>query len=96
MPFLNQIYENYKNQGFELIGLSTEGEIESVRAFSKKVEIKYPIYVAETDLLDEYAIQYIPYKVFIDKKGVKRYEEVGFSEASKVAFEERIKTLLKE
>jgi hypothetical protein len=43
-----------------------------------------------------YGIQYIPHHVFIDKKGVKRHEETGFSETGKGAFEARIKDLLKE
>ncbi len=93
MPSLNQIYETYKNQGFELIGLSTDGDVEVVQAFSKKAGIKYPIFVAEPEVIFEYNFQYIPFHVFIDRKGVKRHEEVGFSAAG---FEERIKELLKE
>jgi peroxiredoxin len=90
------MYETYKGQGLELIGLSTEGNVEAVTAFAKKAEIKYPILVAEPDLLDEYGIQYIPHHVFIDKKGTKRHEETGFSQEGKTGFEARIKELLKE
>ncbi|MBI4554074.1 MAG: TlpA family protein disulfide reductase [Planctomycetes bacterium] len=97
MPFLNQMYETYKGQGFEIIALSTEGKnVEAVTAFSKKAGIKYPIFMAELDLLEKYGIQYIPHHVFIDKKGTQRHEETGFSEAGKTAFETRIKELLKE
>lgn len=90
------MYETYKSQGFELIGLSTTADVESITAFSKKAGIKYPIVVAEPDLLETYGIQYIPHHVFIDKKGTRRHEETGFSEAGKTAFETRIKELLKE
>ncbi len=90
------MYETYKDQGFELIGLSTEGDVEAVTAFSKKAGIKYPIFVAEPDIFDEYKIQYIPHHIFIDRKGTKRHEETGFSEESKAGFETRVKELLKE
>jgi peroxiredoxin len=100
VPFLNNIYDTYKNQGFELLGLSVDEDADAVAAFAKQVEIKYPIFFVDPEsspnLLEEYGVQYIPHRVYIDKKGEKRHEDTGFSEEKKAEFETKIKELLKE
>lgn len=90
------MYDTYKNQGLELIGLSIDEDVEAVRSFLKKVEIKYPVVVADLDISEEYGIQFVPHHVFIDRQGKKRAEETGFSEEGKVEFETKVRELLKE
>lgn len=96
MPFLNKIYTTYKDQGLEMTAMSIEGDLEVVQSFVKKVDMKYPTFVAEDDLIEAYEVQYIPFHIFIDKEGKERYREVGFSEEGYKEFEERVKKLLKE
>lgn len=96
MPFLNKIYTTYKDQGLEMIAMSIEGDPKLVQSFVKKLDMKYPTFVAEDDLLAAYEVQYIPFHIFIDKQGSEKYREAGFSEEGAQEFEDRVKELLKE
>lgn len=78
------------------MALSIEEDLDAVKNFSKKVDMKYPTFVAEADLQEAYEVQYIPFVIFIDKTGQERYREVGYSEEGAVEFEKLIAKLLEE
>ena len=96
MPFLNKMHATYKDQGLEIIAMSIGEDFELVQSFVKKVDMKYPTFVAEDDLLVAYEVQYVPFHVFIDKQGDEKYREAGFSEEGAQEFEDRVKELLKD
>ncbi len=47
IPVLNEIYESYKNQGVEIIGINGDGprSISKVVPFSRALQIKYPVLI---------------------------------------------------
>ncbi len=96
VPFLNELRESYKEQGFEILGISAETDLREVEDFVKRREVKYPVFMAKTELLSMYKVTYIPHYIFIDRQGNNRYEQVGLYEMIMPEFEMRIKNLLSE
>jgi len=81
IPHLTQLYKNYQDKGFELIGMSLDksGEMEMVRRFVKSMDIPYPIIMTPEDVARNYKITGIPTTVLIDKEGKVREKIVGFN-----------------
>lgn len=94
IPGFLQVYEKYRNQGLEIVGLSTEqGKESEVMSFTRSNKISYPVSIASADLIEEYGpIDYIPTTFIVNKEGDIVYKHVGGMSSSQL--ESIIKPLL--
>ncbi|MDQ3015006.1 MAG: cytochrome c biogenesis protein DipZ [bacterium] len=83
LPYLNDWYVKYKDQGLEIIGLHTpefafEKVLKNVEAAVKKFDIKYPV-VLDNDYStwNDYGNRYWPRKYLIDIDGYIVYDHIG-------------------
>lgn len=82
IPHLIQLYKNYRENGFELVGMNIDkGDGEAVRRFVRSMDIPYPVVTAPEDVVRSYRVTGIPANFLIDKKGTIREKVVGFSRA---------------
>lgn len=96
IPDFIKLYSQYKNDGFQMLGVSVDqGGLAVVKPFMKNYGINYPILMADNQIVSAYGgISGIPTTFVIDKKGRVRGEFVGYRPAS--VFENLIKELTKE
>ena len=81
IPHLIQLYNHYRGNGFELIGMDVDkGDVETVRRFVKSMDIPYPIVVAPDDVVRSYRVTSLPATILIDKEGNLRERIAGFSD----------------
>jgi len=100
LPYLNQWYEKYKDEGLEIIGLHTpefefEKDYDNVARASEKFGVKHPV-VLDNDFStwNSYKNQYWPRKYLIDIDGFIVYDHIG--EGSYEETEAKIVELLNE
>jgi thiol-disulfide isomerase/thioredoxin len=80
IPHLIQLYNNYRENGFELVGMDVDrGDVETVRKFVKSMDIPYPIVVAPDDVVKSYRVNSLPATILIDKEGNIRERIAGFN-----------------
>jgi len=80
IPHLIQLYKAYRENGFELIGISLDkGDAAVVRNFAKSMDISYPIVMATEEVARDYRVTSIPTTFFIDKEGKIREKIPGFN-----------------
>jgi peroxiredoxin len=82
IPHFVQIYKTYRENGFEMIGLSVDkGDDGVVRRFIESMEIPYPIVIAPEEVVRNYKVTAIPTTFLIDKEGKIRERIMGFNSA---------------
>jgi len=82
IPHLIQLYKNYRESGFEVIGMNIDkGDGEAVRRFVMSMDIPYPVVTTPEDVVRNYRVTGIPATFLIDKEGKIREKVVGFSGA---------------
>jgi cytochrome c biogenesis protein CcmG/thiol:disulfide interchange protein DsbE len=101
IPELEKLYEKYKDQGLQVIGITTDGEQsrKDVPRAERELGITYPVAFADDifDLRENYDIVSIPKLYVIDKRGMIRDLINGFDpNASGDELENEIVKLLKE
>jgi thiol-disulfide isomerase/thioredoxin len=80
IPHLIQLYKTYRENGFEVIGISLDkGDAAVVRNFAKSMDIPYPIVMATEETARDYRVTSIPTTFFIDKEGKIREKIIGFN-----------------
>ncbi len=96
IPHFIELYEQYKAQGFAMVGISVDREgISVVKLFTQKYRVNYPILMTDGQVQKAYGgIPSIPTTFVIDKAGNIRQKYVGYRD--KAVFEADIKALLAE
>jgi thiol-disulfide isomerase/thioredoxin len=82
IPHLIQLYKNYRESGFEVVGMNIDkGDGETVRRFVMSMDIPYPVVITPEDVVRSYRVTGIPATFLIDRQGKIREKMVGFSGA---------------
>ena len=94
IPDFIELYEQYKDKGFAMLGISLDqAGISVVKSFAERFKINYPIMMTDGRVDKAYGgITSIPTTFVIDPEGNIRKKHVGY--VSKDVFEAEIKTLL--
>ncbi|MGB9893388.1 MAG: TlpA family protein disulfide reductase [Candidatus Saccharicenans sp.] len=79
IPDFIEAYNELKDKGLEILGLSVDDLPESeLKAFVDKARMNYPVALVGKDIVAAFKPgQYIPTSIFIDKKGNIRLKHVG-------------------
>lgn len=96
-PDLVDLYNEYKDEGFVILGVSTDEKgKEVVQDFIDKYNVPYPIYIDDKKKVEEEYGPYmaIPTTYIINKDGLVRYFATGA--VTRKELEPRIKKLLNE
>jgi peroxiredoxin len=95
LPALIELYDEYKDKGFVVLGFSADDDPETLRAFASEWKLKYPVLVGRDheDLLDAFGPLFgYPTSYFIGRDGAVCGKHLG--PGSKEDFEKTIKALL--
>ena len=94
MPHLSSMQSRYEKQGLTVIGMSVdEGAAQDVRRYATQLGIKFPIAMANDDVLDAYGpIRSIPTTFFINRKGDIVRRVVGYIDGD--TMEDYVKEIL--
>jgi cytochrome c biogenesis protein CcmG/thiol:disulfide interchange protein DsbE len=94
IPGFIKMYDKYKDQGLEIIGISTDREgKEIVKQFVEKNKVNYPVLMYDMKVISAYGgITGIPTTFIVNQKGEIVNKYVGFP--GDEAFEEEIKKWL--
>jgi serine/threonine protein kinase/tetratricopeptide (TPR) repeat protein/thiol-disulfide isomerase/thioredoxin len=93
IPHLEALHQKYTDAGLAVIGLNDEPNQTKVREFAKG-RISYVALVNADRSFREYGIRVIPTLFYIDREGMVRYQESGFSEGKEKEIETRVRELL--
>ena len=96
IPHFIELYEQYKAQGFAMVGISLDRQgVSVVKSFAQKYRVNYPILMTDGQVDKAYGgIPGIPTTFVIDSAGNIRRKYVGYR--NKAVFEADIKALLAE
>jgi len=80
IPHLIHLYKNYRESGFELVGMNVDrGDAEVVRRYIESMDIPYPIVTTPEEVVRAYRVTGIPATFLIDKEGKIRERITGFN-----------------
>jgi peroxiredoxin len=95
IPAFVELYDQYKAQGFVILGVSTDDDAETLRSYAKDMKMNYPVLVGRDNepLLEAFGpVWGLPTSFFIGRDGAVCGKHMG--PATKEDFEREIKALL--
>lgn len=93
MPDFQALYDKYRDQGFEMIGIAQDPDRRDVKKFVKRLGVRYTILMSTNKVeIDFGGIIGLPTAFIIDREGHIREKIVGFEYPA--YFEAKLKALL--
>jgi thiol-disulfide isomerase/thioredoxin len=105
LPRVKAVYDKFRAQGFEVIGISSDTDKEQLNEFLTKKGISWPQYYDGKGFNNKFSVEFgidgIPHMFLVDKNGFLRFDNVRandkyHSPSDTISFEEKIVTLLAE
>jgi cytochrome c biogenesis protein CcmG, thiol:disulfide interchange protein DsbE len=95
-PVLEKIRTKYKNQGFEVLAVNMDENVEDANGFLAKYPVSFPIaHDPAGKIGDLYQLKGMPSGYIVDRKGFVSYVVVGFDEKAEAAtIEAKISSLV--
>jgi peroxiredoxin len=70
MPYLNQIDQEFKSQGFQTIGIGLASEPAQLRALADQLGLNYPVLAGNDQVAKAYGhVEFVPTTFIIDRQG---------------------------
>jgi peroxiredoxin len=70
MPDLQQIDQEFKSQGFQMIGIGLASSREELRSLAQQLGVRYPILLGNDEVSKAYGqIDFVPTSFLIDRQG---------------------------
>ncbi|KKO05506.1 TlpA family protein disulfide reductase [Pseudohongiella sp.] len=99
LPQINGLYEQYRDQGFEVVAITIDDPVEDATEFLEDLEVPLAYSVvldATADVMDQYRVVGMPTSFLIDRDGVIRKVHKGFREGDTELLEQALIPLLAE
>ena len=99
MPFLIELYEEHKDEGFEIIAVNIDTDIANMNGFLETLDTEVPfIMLTDPDgtIPPLYDLAAMPTSVFIDTNGILRFKHDGFRNKDKAKYRAELRMLLDE
>jgi peroxiredoxin len=79
IPDFLEVYDDYKEKGFEIIGVSLDrGGWKTVTPFVEKMKMTYPVVMGNGEVVKDYGnFNAIPTSFFVDKNGIVVDQHTG-------------------
>ena len=93
IPDFEQVYREYKVQGFAILGVNEQEAGETVRPFVDQLGVSYPVLLdASGKVANEYRALGLPMSILVGRDGVIHTRHIGFLSAD--TLKERLEKLL--
>ena len=93
IPDLIELYQQYHDQGFEIIGIALDNP-KAVESFSEEFQIPYPLAISNNKVLSDYGSVAVPMSFLVDTYGI--IVNIYYGPLSKDLLEKELQPLLGE
>ncbi len=97
MPAVQKLYEQYRDDGLQVLGINIDRNPRKAREMVEKLELVYPVlFDAERSVSREDKLNALPFVVVIDRDGAIRYTHSRYRSTDRHLYRGQIDELLAE
>ena len=77
MPYMQDVYTEFKSHGFEIIAVNLDPNMKEVKSFIEHFGYDFLVLEGDAEIARSYMVRFIPKSLFIDPNGVIHSVHVG-------------------
>lgn len=78
-PFLNEMHEQFKDQGLQIVGVNLDENVNDAKAFLAKYPASFTVAAdVSKQCAKDFAVKAMPSSYLIDRKGIVHHVHLGF------------------
>jgi peroxiredoxin len=96
MPHLQALWEKHREQGFQVIGINVDEDLETARKFASDHGLKFPlVHDSDRSISKLYRVAGYPSHYVVGRDGRIHFSALGFTENDALAVSVEVETLLR-
>ncbi len=96
MPHLMRLWEQHRDDGFQVIGINVDEDVEAARQFARDYGIEFPLVRDEDRTVSKlYRVAGYPSHYIVGRRGRVHFSALGFTEDDALAVTQEVQTLLR-
>lgn len=97
MPALNDLYERYREVGFELLSVNIDRKQDDAYEMAVSLGMSHPVLFDKGQKVSkEYEVESLPVVLFVDREGVVRHVNEGYRRGQEATYLQQLRALLRE
>ena len=97
MPSLNDLYNRYREVGFELLSVNMDRKWDDAREMAHNLNMQHPVLFDNGQKVSRlYDVESMPVTVLVDREGVIRHINRGYRRGGEQVFLDQLRALLRE
>jgi thiol-disulfide isomerase/thioredoxin len=78
-PFLNEMHQQFKDQGLQIVGVNLDENVDDAQAFLAKYPASFTVMAdVSKQCAKDFAVKAMPSSYIIDRKGIVHHVHLGF------------------
>ncbi|MFI5211639.1 MAG: TlpA family protein disulfide reductase [Ignavibacteria bacterium] len=97
MPHIIELYNNRADSSFTVIAVNVDEERSKIEEFANSISTQFPfpvIFDKDSKLPSLYNVEGMPTTIIIDKEGLIRFKETGFTNDTREKMDSKVRELL--
>ncbi|MCO6413147.1 MAG: TlpA family protein disulfide reductase [Thiogranum sp.] len=97
MPVLDELYSQYQPMGFTILGVNVEEDSSKAKALLDEIPVTFPVlFDTQSKVSKLYDVVAMPSTILVDRDGNIRYLHHGYKPGYEQAYQEQVRTLIRE
>ena len=97
MPLLDDLYQEYRDYGFTVLGVNLDENRDQADRLLDKIPVTFPVlFDPQNSTSETYGVDAMPTTVLIDRNGVVRHHHRGYKDGYMDKYEDQVKALVLE
>ena len=94
-PKLEALSDKYKDNGFEIVGISEDDDKDGIKSFASELGAEFPLIWDENkSIASKWQPKSMPSTFVVDRKGIVRFVHLGYHDGEEAEIEKEVKSLL--
>ena len=96
LPELQKLFGKFPSDRIAMFGINMDQSVNGIKPFIEKLQLSFPVLIADNKVTKDYGVGAVPQTVLIDKKGIVKKIYVGYAAGDEKEYLTAVEALIRD